>query len=78
MQLSYAVYFMAGDAGEMGHTDPPATGFIDQGHAGHTRLIPRPGASDQAQETAINLVDDLEMPWQNAAEQFHRPGFQGL
>ena len=78
MQLCHTVDGMAPDGGQVGHAHPPPAGLVDQGQAGHPGLVAEEAHPNLVQESLIDLVDDLHVAREQALEQGHGPGLQGL
>jgi hypothetical protein len=69
---------MTADGGEMGHAHAFVPLLADQRQPRHTGLVVGEARPDLVQETAVDLIDDLQVPRQQLAEHGQRPGFQGL
>src|SRR5207302_1381974 len=50
----------------------------DQRHAAEAVGVSGPSHGDLLQEAAVDLVNDLQVPWQHALQQADRPDFQRL
>src|SRR5208337_4112541 len=51
---------------------------FDEAHALNTAFICWKHTANIAQETSIDFVDNLELPWQQIFEPCHRPLLEGL
>ena len=60
----------------MRHSDSLLGALLDQADAPHAILVAGVAGTDVVQESAVHLVDDLEMPGQNDFEETDRPGLQ--
>src|SRR5262245_1993205 len=73
MNLRYAVGAVTSDHGEMGHAHLPRWFLLDETHAPNAIALFWVAAPDVVEEAAIDLVDDLQMPWDQHLEQLDRP-----
>ncbi len=78
VQAGDAVDPVAADAGEMRHPDVALPALVDQREPPDEVLFARIIAADSVEEAAVDLIDDLKMARQDAAEKRHRPLFEGL
>src|SRR5579863_242579 len=69
VHLCDAVDGVAADNGQMRHSDFLLRMLLDNGHPLQPGLVARVARLDFTKEAAVNLIDDLEMPRQYAAEQ---------
>ena len=76
VQLRDTVDVMAADHGEMRHPHPPLAVLGDDRQAPLEIRIARPARRQILQEIAVDRVDDLEVPRQQALDQGDRPGLQ--
>ena len=68
MQRGHAIDPVAPHRGEMGHTDILLTAFIDNRKPGNPLVISGIAETDSVEKSAVDLVDDLQMPGKAAAE----------
>src|SRR5208283_673711 len=73
VKFSHPVDGMASDAGQMSHADVPSPRFVDEGHPGYSRLIAWIFVPDLIEKTAVDFVDDLHMPGEEASEEVNGP-----
>ena len=69
---------MAADRSKMRHAHTFVAFLINQRHARYTRLIAGKPDAHFIEETAVDFVDDLQMPRQQPLEHRQSPCFQGL
>ena len=68
MQLGDSVDCMAANTGQVSHSNVPLAAFVDQRHSTDPRRVIEVLEADLIQEAAVNFVNDLQMPRQQAAE----------
>ncbi len=78
VELGDAVDGTAADRGEVCHPEPALGLLLDQRHPGDAGLVPGEALADAVEKASVDLVDDLEVAWQQSAERLHRPGLEGL
>ena len=72
VQLRHAVHAGGPDDGEVGHAHVALAALVDEAHARKTFLVAGEQRGDLAQETSVDLVDDLEVAREEALH--HRNG----
>src|SRR5262249_55582798 len=81
VQFRHAVDRHASYAGKVRHahaTHSVSPPLVDERHAREPRGLVEEANVDIVQKADVDLVDDLEMPWQRALKEFHRPGLECL
>src|SRR5262245_55026066 len=78
MNLRHAVRAVTPNHGEMGHAHLARWLVLDETHAPDAIAVSWVAAPDVVEEAAIDLVDDLQMPWDQHLEQLDRPLLEGL
>ena len=78
MQRGNAVDRVAADGREVGHAHALLARLVDQRQARDARVVAGVRAPDLVEEAAVDLVDDLERPRQQAAEERQPPGLERL
>src|SRR5271157_1901828 len=63
---------------QMRHANLLGGALFDEAHALNTAFICWKHTANIAQETSIDFVDNLELPWQQIFEPCHRPLLEGL
>ena len=64
--------------GQIGHPHLPFCAFLDETHTLYPSFIAGKSRSHVIEQPAINLVDDLEVTWQQDLEPFDRPFLQSF
>ncbi len=78
MQLGHTIDFMATNRGKISHPDISFTALINQRHSGDARSVVGKFKAHVIKETTIDLVNNLEVPGQEATKQADRPLFQSF
>src|SRR5262249_31740863 len=78
MNLRHAVGAVTSNHGEMGHTHLARWLVLDETHAPDAIAVSWVAAPDVVEEAAIDLVDDLQMPWDQHLEQRDGPLLERL
>ncbi len=78
VQLRHAIDSMAADDGEVRHAYPPVSSIIDDRDGPLPLRILGIARLDRLQKIAIDQIDDLQMPRQQAFEHRYRPGLERL
>src|SRR4051812_47454924 len=78
MHRGDAVNSMTADSSKMRHADALLAFLADQRHPGEACVIIRKPFADLIKESAVDLIDDLQMTWEQFAEYGQWPGFQRL
>ena len=76
MQLRNAIDRMTSDNGQVGHAHATLALFADDRHAPQQIVVAGEVMHYLAQKTMIDLVNDLQVPRQDAFVQRDLPGFQ--
>ncbi|OQA24790.1 MAG: hypothetical protein BWY59_02034 [Verrucomicrobia bacterium ADurb.Bin345] len=76
MQRGHPVDAVAAHDGEMSHADVFLAALPDQRHARDAPGVVGIAGHDLPQETAVDLVDDLDVARKHFLEEAYRPGFQ--
>jgi len=71
-----AVDAVRSDERQLSHPHPAAGFFVDQGYRGAEIDVAGTARFRQRQMRDIDAIDDLQMPRQQALEQFDRPGLE--
>ena len=78
VQRRHAIDGMAAHAGQVRHAHIALAALVDQRHARQALLIAQEADAHGVEEARIDLVDDLQVSRQHAAEQVQRPALQRL
>src|SRR5262249_8592356 len=78
MNLRHAIGAVTPDHGEMGHAHLAHWLVLDEAHAPDAITVFWVLVPDVVEEAAIDLVDDLQMPWDQRLEQVDRPLLERL
>src|SRR5262249_2608529 len=78
MNLRHAVGAVTPNHGEMSHAHLSRWLLLDETHAPDTIAVSWIAALDVVEETAIDLIDDLQMPRDQHLEQLNRPLLERL
>ena len=78
VQFGHPVHLVAAHHRQVGHAHLALATFLDQGEALQQLGLTRIADPHQAQETGVDLVDDLELAGQQLAEELQAPGLEGL
>ena len=78
VQSRDAVDVVAADRGQMRHADVAFAAFVNQRQPRHAGVVAGKPDAHFVQETAVDFVNDFQMPRQQRAEERHRPLFQRL
>ena len=76
LQLGHAVRRETPDAGQVGHSYLPLVPLLDDRHPRDPPFIVREPLAHLFQKPPIDLVDDLQMAWQQTLEQIDPPFLQ--
>ena len=78
VQRGHPVDGMAADDAQVRHAHLLQRTFLDKRHPSQAVLVARPDGGNMRQESAIDLVDDLQMPRHDALEQGDGPLLERL
>ena len=78
VQGSDAIHMVCADGGQVGHAHGLAAVFINDRKLALDGVVSWIAQAYLLQEAAVDLVDQLEVPWQQAAEQVQVPLLQRL
>ena len=78
MNLSHTIDAVRTYDRQMRHANLLGGALFDEAHALNTAFICWKQPANIAQETSIDFVDNLELPWQQIFEPCHRPLLEGL
>ena len=78
MKLRHTVNLEGPDDSKVSHSDVFGVTLLNDRHSLNTGSIVRPSLGDLSEELEVDLVDDLEVSWEEFLEQANFPFFERL
>ena len=78
VQCGHAIDGMAADAGQVCHAHIALVGLLDDRHAPDALVVAQKAHPHLLEELRVDVVDDLQVPRQHAAEYLERPPLERL
>lgn len=73
-----SVDVVTADGGEVGHADVTLAAFIDERHAGQSRVVAGESRAHLVEKARVDFINDFQMAREEPAEQAHGPLLQRL